>query len=292
MEDCRCDEFSRELHCKDIMNPHSLQSIMHILSEFPLSVFSISDSFLMYIPSGMFKRAPTETLEIYNSEILGWESENGSVVFEGTENTLETITMYKVNGMNSWKWSVFSTLRKLEHFSIGNGNLDYVNKDFSLISPKSLRKLHLDFVNLKSIHPEAFSNHEELIMLSLAANKLQEVKRSMFPNPAKELKYLILSHNKLKSLPEDMFIGMPKLVVISLEGNRIRFLSEEFFPPLIGRDWNMYINGNDLYCCTDMKWIVNKQIKERVVGRCSHPQILKDKEITQLEDFDFTHGLC
>lgn len=48
MKDCSCDEFRREVHCEDLMNPHSLHSIMKILSEFPLYLFKISNSILIY----------------------------------------------------------------------------------------------------------------------------------------------------------------------------------------------------------------------------------------------------
>lgn len=231
-------------------------------------------------------------MEIYESEILGWESENGSLVFEGIEDSLKTIRMYKTTGISSWKWSVFSTLRKLKFFSIRRGNVEHVHKDFSLVAPESLEELHLDYVNIKKIHPKAFSNHENLIVLSVSGNQIEKIKRSMLPNPAKGLRYLTLIENRLKNLPNDMFIGMPNLVGISLVNNTIRFLTEELFAPLMGRGWGMYITDNDLYCCSDMKWIVNNKIKKQIMGKCKHPQILKNKEISQLEDFDFTHGLC
>lgn len=292
VEGCTCDGLRKTVHCRDIMNPQHLHSVMHTISKYSIYTFKLTDSILMYLPSGMFRNVPIETLDIRNSEILGWESEEGSVMFEGVEDSLKTIIMYNIVGLRSWRWSVFSTLKRLEYLGIRRADVGQIDKDFALVSSGNLQELHLDYANIQSIHPEAFAKLTELVTFSLSGNDLVAIKRSILPNPANELKNLYLMDNKLRNLPNDMFVGMPKLIQVSLVNNSMQHLSEETFYPLIGKGWVVYMEENDLYCCSDTNWIAKHQEKKQIIGKCEHPQILKGKAISQLTENDFTHGLC
>ncbi|XP_067138007.1 leucine-rich repeat-containing protein 15-like [Centruroides vittatus] len=290
-EGCVCD-WMKGVTCNDIMSPQSLHAIMNVLDGYAVSSFKLIGAFLMYLPKGMFRKIPIKSLEVQNSEILGWETEDGSKMFEGIEDSLEKINMYQVTGLTSWRWSVFSTLKNLKYFMVRRAEVGQIGEDFALVAPTKLKQLYLDYANIKSIHKEAFVKHEELEKISLSGNDITEIKRSMFPNPAKKLTDIELTDNKLKTLPDDIFTEMPELLRVVLLNNKIQRLSEDTIYPLSRRQWLVNLIDNDLYCCSDMKWVVKKDFQKHIIGTCQHPHALMNKKIAELTEIDFSHGLC
>lgn len=288
---CVCD-LPRKVDCNNIMNPQQLHSIMDVLSDYSVPTFRLNKAFLMYLPSGMFKKVPIKTLFIRKSEILGLETDDGSKMFQGAEDSLETIRLHSIKGLTSWRWSVFGTLKKLTILEVLRGELNDIRNEFTIVAPKTLTRLTLELCHIKHISPQAFAKHTILTELSLNGNELSELKRSMFPNPAENLKYILLDDNKLSVIPEDLFNGMHALNKISLKNNKIRHISIDTFKPLIGREFNVFLNDNDLYCCGDLVWIVEEKLQKMFEGNCKHPQILEGKQINSMKEIDFTHGLC
>ncbi|XP_067138013.1 leucine-rich repeat transmembrane protein FLRT1-like [Centruroides vittatus] len=291
MPRCVCD-WPRGIICNGIMSHQELNVIMDALSGYKVSTLRLNRAILMYLPSGMFKEVPIRALDIRKSDVLGTESEDGSVMFEGAEDSLQVIRLFSVKGLNSWRWIVLSTLKNLQFLYILRGELRYVDKDFTTVAPETLTQLRLEFCEIRNLDKHAFSKHIMLKELSLQDNELTEIKRSMLPSPALHLRDLLLDENKLSNLPADMFTDMPALQKISLKNNNIKHLSVDTFKPLRGREFSIILNGNDLYCCSDFSWIVKDDVQKYFEGECKHPQIVDGKKIKDIKGKDFLHKLC
>lgn len=291
---CSCKQsVNFRIICKELYNPWDLKVIAATLSKYDVYQLRLDDSYLMYWPKEMFSQLHLKEIEIYNSEILGVESDNGTLMFQGLENSLRRLYFYNVTGMDAWRWSAFTILQGLKTFIIRRGDLTSIKKDFSSISPESLSTVHLGYNKINYIQNSSFANHVALEEWELEGNEIADISRDMLPKPASQLRTIHLFENKIVTIPNDFFTEMPKLKYVFLAWNRIKFLSQEMFLPLQnGQQFLLDIRYNNIFCCSTTKFLVKAEYRECIMGGCMYPQGLKDKEIRTLTESDMDHGFC
>ncbi|XP_023229370.1 chaoptin-like [Centruroides sculpturatus] len=229
-EKCTCEwRGPLRIECKDLMNERELKSIMKFFSDYNVNQIKIEDSVLMYLPKQLFVDFKLQIIQIFNTEILGLESDNGSEMFSGLENSLIAFYLQNVTGLPSWRWTAFSTLKGLKWFSIKNSDLINVREEFSSVSPLSIHDIKMEDNEIKYVSNYSFKNHEKLMYLSMDRNKIESIYRDVLPNPAINLKAVSFRGNRISVIPDDFFNNMPALENVWLNENKIKFFSMNTF---------------------------------------------------------------
>ncbi|XP_067138022.1 leucine-rich repeat-containing protein 15-like [Centruroides vittatus] len=290
LPECVCAS-SDWMMCKNIMTPHQLLSITNVLSDYTVNILDIFDSELMYLPNGMFKNLPITHLKILSCSVYGWESEDGNIAFAGAEESLNYIRLFRVKGIKSWNWSVFAALKNLQNLDIIRSELGPIGENFKQIPYKILESLAISNCEIDYIEPHAFSMYENLKLLSLENLNLTEVHRSMLPTMARRLESISFIGNRLSNLPKDIFTNMPALEAVYLNNNHFHHLPFEVVKPIIhNKDWRVVLMENDVYCCSDMAWVIPFRLK--VPAICKFPKKLRGYQLGLLRKADFDHGIC
>ncbi|XP_023212400.1 insulin-like growth factor-binding protein complex acid labile subunit [Centruroides sculpturatus] len=231
-----------------------------------------------------------------NKNIKG-KCANPSIVRGKEINELEVVDIHHaiylstVKGIKSWNWSVFAALKNLQSFDIDSSELGPIGENFKQIPHKILEGLAISNCEIDYIDPHAFSTYENLKLLALIKLNLTEVNRSMLPTMARRLKSISFIGNKLRNLPKDIFTNMPVLEAVYLNNNRFHNLPFEVVKPIIhNKDWRVVLMENDVYCCSDMAWVIPFRLK--VPAICKYPQQLRGYQLGLLRKVDFDHGVC
>lgn len=291
---CTCDwKVGLYITCSELYSPWDLKSISSVLSKYNVISLRLDESYLMYWPKDMFSQLRLKKIEMYNSEVLGLESDDGKEMFEGLETSLDSIYFYNVTGMDTWRWSAFTALKALRDFTIRRGDLVTLTKNFASISPSSIATIRFEYNKINSIHKNAFSNHVGLEEWDLGGNEIEEIDRSMLPKPANNLKSIKLLENKIAAIPDDFFTEMPNLKWVFMAWNRIKFLSQDLFLPMQkGQRFLFDVRFNEIFCCSTLKFMVTAEYKDTVDGSCAYPETLKNTNIRSLTQLDLDHGHC
>lgn len=288
---CSCKGISIEINCRNFINPRDVKYITEILSEYRVTVFEISDSIMLFLPDEMFSHFPIEEFNIYESEILGFENNDGSSMFGESAKSLMRIFFQKLTGISAWRWNAYNVLVNLTHLTITSSDLDKIEDDFPILV--SLKVLDLSFNNIEYLHKNAFTNLTNLEYLRIDNNKIDNVHRDLLPNPATELEILSFKNNEIIVIPNNFFSNMPKLKKVYIEGNKIKFLSSEIFQPLIlGQRFNINLKDNDLYCCLELRFLIKADYRFHIDGFCKYPQALKGKPLSELKSSDLYKAKC
>ncbi|XP_067138015.1 leucine-rich repeat-containing protein 15-like [Centruroides vittatus] len=290
LPECDCAS-SDWMICNNIMTPHQLLSIMNFISDYTVYRMSLYDSELMYLPNGMFNNLPMTHLTFSSCSIYGWESENGSVAFAGAEESLNSISLRDIKGIKSWNWSVFAVLKNLQTLDVVSSELGPISENFKHIPSEKLETLFISDCEVDYIEPHAFSKYENLKWLTLQSISLTKVNRSMLPTIARRLESISFTGNKLRNLPEDIFTNMPVLEAVYLNKNNFHHLPFEVVKPIIhNKNWRIALMDNDIYCCSDMAWVIPFGLK--IPAICKYPQHLRGYQLGLLRKADFDHGIC
>ncbi|KFM64466.1 Reticulon-4 receptor, partial [Stegodyphus mimosarum] len=271
---CTC--FGFEMVCS---NMHSHDDLIYpIQATVKKSVYllRIYNSKLMYIPSGIFKDTNYREIYFTGTELTSFS--DSDVAFSGLEHSLNGIFISNIQYVDRWDWSQLSNLLKLQRLVVSQSTMYSIDQAITmpLISSLSFTQARISF-----IYDKAFSALENMMTLVLQGNKINELKRSMFPKPC-HLQYLDLSENQLQRLPEDLFVDMPRLLTLKLGKNKIASLSErEFSLPMKQVAW-LFIEENPIRCDCRMSWIVSSRKPSIFRGHCRYPENLKGVPITNL----------
>ncbi|XP_015591263.1 leucine-rich repeats and immunoglobulin-like domains protein 1 [Cephus cinctus] len=113
--------------------------------------------------------------------------------------------------------------------ALDGNNIEYINSNYNnpfARDGNNLEILSLGNINIRKIHPDAFSYMNNLKSLNLSHNQISDLDTKIFSRTL-HLETLFLNHNELSTIPD--VCGLPQLESLSLQYNKIRSVSANTF---------------------------------------------------------------
>lgn len=158
------------------------------------------------------------------------------------------------------------TTVKKSWFSNGNGTRLQRRR-----IPSNIQVLRIEQSGIASLEDNALGNLAGIVVLSLAKNSINSLKRNAFPTPAESLQTIDLSSNALTDLNADFFEAMPNLKKIFLYKNNLRTISQITWSPVWNNLETLWINDNPVVCDNTVSWLVESMPLEALEGACVEP---------------------
>uniref|UniRef100_A0A8C6X051 TLR4 interactor with leucine-rich repeats n=1 Tax=Neogobius melanostomus TaxID=47308 RepID=A0A8C6X051_9GOBI len=108
----------------------------------------------------------------------------------------------------------------------------------------NLRRLNLQFNQIRSIHPKAFKKLEKLEELYLGHNVLSSIPSGTL-QPLKKLTILYGNNNDIRKIPPGQFADLDNLVKLRLDGNALQILKDADFKSLTNLHY-LHLESNQL----------------------------------------------
>ncbi|GIY09976.1 uncharacterized protein CDAR_448511 [Caerostris darwini] len=276
---CTCrDYLDAMMTCRDVLSGEELLKPFHSVASLKYKIFSlqISNSSFSFLPNSLFDGCSFQKIRFYNSQIMSLS--DSDIAFEGLEDSLEELRATEGHYTAQWDWQQLRKLRKLQLIDINMIQLGSVSEPFPPL--KSLIALGIMGAGIGYIHPRAFADLSELIILNLKDNQISSVKRSMLPS---KLSFLDFSNNELSVLPKDLFQNLPHLVHVALGNNRLTALPEDTFQWPMQNLESLFLLGNQLVCDCRMRWIKGRRIPIEFYVKCAKPDSLAGKDLRSVK---------
>lgn len=169
----------------------------------------------------------------YLNDIQGESSPYNGVTFDISA----YIRMYGVNIARTWNWGAMywlapTTSSAYCEIQVVQSTMPMIQTDFGRICQGVVTVVNIISSGTVAIEDRAFATFYKLVEISLANNRIQDMKRSFFSYPANELEVIDLSNNNIRTLPDNMFTQMPNLQTVNIRGNPISSLDERAFRPI------------------------------------------------------------
>nr|QHA25211.1 leucine-rich repeat domain-containing protein [Physocyclus mexicanus] len=268
------------LHCFNVTNEKEFSKGLERNRDPDLVEFALTDSELRYISHDAFHGTNFTAVYLWNISLLSLSDTD--IAFEGLEDTLKTFIVHECSFVGHWNWDSIRNFRALELIDVADTDMEYVS-DFPNFSRGKNHLISIRNSSVVELSPTAFSQVEDLVILLLALNNIEDVERSMFPKPALNLTVLGLSNNTIKSLPVDIFTDMPALKEVKLDGNKIHTIEKNVFVPVRNHINLVRLLGNDLNCDCRLKWIIEDDMRTKLLANCKYPPDLEGREVSTLD---------
>ncbi|XP_055939765.1 leucine-rich repeat and immunoglobulin-like domain-containing nogo receptor-interacting protein 2 [Argiope bruennichi] len=278
---------ANEVVCKDATDIDKLQKSLSKMNDLPIQTLQVIDSSLMFFPSIFFEGLSIEKMHLINSTFM--DLSDSELAFTGLENSLKSLIIQRCRVYNGWAWTELKNLKSLTWFKTLKSGLDVIDSDIEDIAGLNLEVLELTQDTVSYVDEKAFSHFKNLKVLSLKANQISDVKRSMFPEPALKLTQINLSYNQIENLPDDIFTNMPSLISLILSGNHILTIEEPAFSSVWKQLKKVDLSDNPLRCDCRMKWVVRAGFPRTTYGECDQPSNLSEKSLDELIVDDLTY---
>lgn len=132
---------------------------------------------------------------------------------------------------------------EMEVFSLGGNFITNVSAH-DLARYGTLRRLNLQFNQIRSIHPKAFEKLEKLEELYLGHNVLSSIPSGTL-QPLKKLTIFYGNNNDIKKIPPGQFANLDNLVKLRLDGNALQILKDTDFKSLTNLHY-LHLESNQL----------------------------------------------
>ncbi|XP_015929131.1 leucine-rich repeat and immunoglobulin-like domain-containing nogo receptor-interacting protein 1 [Parasteatoda tepidariorum] len=276
---CRNVSYYGHIGCRHLNSEEKITVILNRVNQYRIGEFSLKESELKYVPKSVFN---------YGFRILEISFNAFERLFEEipAEPKVQVLWMEQVRLQGSWDWRQFSALKDLLTLRLKRISLESLTH-FKEVT-KSLQHIVFEDCNLRNLNYDEFQHFPNLQMVDVQKNSLTVLKRSMFPKPSK-LNFMVFNDNFISTIPEDLFVEMPYLRHINFSNNRLTVLSENIFLPVIRQKF--LLDGNPLICDCRMAWILGTK-RGWVAGSCASPRDMQGRELSELNDEDFTECLA
>ncbi|XP_071033316.1 leucine-rich repeat transmembrane neuronal protein 3-like isoform X1 [Parasteatoda tepidariorum] len=281
---CAVEQGQAVISCEGFNSIHEIEPAVKHTIGYDVN-FSILRSHLGDIPSDFFKGHKSTKLNFENCVVKSF----GDTPFSGLEDSLEILYLYTILDYSHTNMDKFrlNHLKKLKYAAIGNNDLDVLGNNWLSDGPVSLDQISLVGNKFKGIGDKAFASLSNIQQLYVDSNNIKTLARSMFPNPAKMFWILGASSNEIEELPADIFEGFPKLARVNLSHNKLKSIPENVWGKIWSHLQSVFLDGNDIVCDENLKWIYKQQLPREFTGKCGPGNNLQNRDLNSLKLEDF-----
>ncbi|XP_042906257.1 leucine-rich repeat-containing protein let-4 [Parasteatoda tepidariorum] len=238
------------------------------------------------IPSDFFKGHISARIQFQQCVVTSF----GETPFSGLENSLEALYIYSTIDRSVTKMDNFNLkhLQKLRYFSAAYNDIGDLGDHWFEGGPASLTQVDLDGNKIESVGATALVSLVNLQQLYVGENQIKYVSRSVLPNPTRDLWLIEAKSNLIEDLPENTFDGYPILKIVNLAQNKLKSIPENVWGKVWSQLESVYLEGNDIVCDANIKWIYSQKLPNTFDGKCGPGNDLEGRELKslKLEDFE------
>ncbi|XP_042906236.1 chondroadherin-like protein [Parasteatoda tepidariorum] len=247
--------------------------------------FGFYRSHLGAIPSDFFKGHTSVKISFQECIVFSF----GDTPFSGLEDSLEILDIYTGIDQSVTKTDTFRLghLKKLKYFTFGHNDIAELGNRWFEDGPASMQQLSLESNNIEKVGDKALSTLVNLEQLFVNNNHIKVVARSMLPNPARNLWVLEAKTNEIEELPSDTFEGYPSLKIVNLSQNKLTSITESVWGKVWSQLRSVYLEGNDIICDGNLKWIYRQKLPADFKGKCGPGNNLQSRALDSLKLEDF-----
>lgn len=149
----------------------------------------------------------------------------------------------------------------------------------------NLQYLYLDGNSFQTLSKATTPFMPKLRILHLNYNNISSVGDSTLQSFTETMTELAVKRNEIGHVGELAFSNLTKLRIVDLRDNHIQWLSNKSFADTSGTI--IRLDGNNIHCNCNLRWIANVAEKAHIWGTCSQPEHLNGISVNELKPEDF-----
>lgn len=303
---CRMTVYGMHVVCLRVNSFNDLQRIFTILRDYELGTLLLQETRLPSYQEchRLFSGLRVLILRLVactlpdNSRLVDAD-DNSGYVLDGLGTALKRIDITNCNvGTNGVVHLGLGRLPLLTEINVHQERLGTVKKNWfdgmttstdrsdgsvpSDAFSAKIQVVRLEDNAIARLDDRAFQGLTDLVVLSLAKNSLNDVRRSVLPETARFLTTIDLSHNALTTLPQNFFTKMPVLQKVLLYNNKMSTLDHGTFAPVFGNLDTLWVYDNPLVCDSNLNWMISSRKPRNLEGVCDSPDAQRGTHLNDM----------
>ncbi|GIZ02523.1 uncharacterized protein CEXT_749331 [Caerostris extrusa] len=240
--------------CTHVLHKDSLQEMAENSLDYPMHALMIEESSMPYMSTELVESKKMEIVAIVRSSMISFFDKPPTKNNSLKSFQLRDSRIFARDGLDLG--AVRKRISDIIQFQ--RVNVKRIGDSFVTYVKNTLTQLTLERGDIVRVHSEAFAKLTNLRILSLAYNKIRQIRTSMLPR-CRTMYFLDLSVNKISELPEDIFSHLPQLKDVYLRGNQLKVFSSTIFGRILDGMTTINLADNPLVCDCKMKWYTKKR---------------------------------